>query len=98
VRWGSAGGPRLLLTQTAIEKKAKVMAALALLLPRRKCFCFEFLHWPTRKKKPKNQTPVQTTAELQGEKRAGEACSGRTTDGVQRQDPKSLQALPRVNP
>lgn len=38
------------------------MAALALLLPRRKCLDLECCHWLARKQKAANQTPAQRTA------------------------------------
>lgn len=54
-------GPGLVLTQTGTEKKEKAMAALALLLPKRKCLDFECCHWLARKQKATNQTPAQRT-------------------------------------
>lgn len=66
----AAGQEGLILTQTKMEKKEKVMAALALLLPRRNCLGDECCHWLVRKQKPTNQTPAQRTAGA-GEKRGG---------------------------
>lgn len=54
-------GPGFVLTQTGTEKKAKAMAALALLFPKRKCSDFECCHWLARKQKATNQTPAQRT-------------------------------------
>lgn len=61
----------LILTQMKTEKKAKVTAALALLLPRRNSLGAECCHWLARKQKPMNQVPAQRT-EVAGEKRGGE--------------------------
>lgn len=63
------GVPGLVLTQTGTEKKAKAMAALALLFPKRKCLDFECCHWLTRKQKATNQIPAQMTREGREEKR-----------------------------
>lgn len=54
-------GEGLILTQRGTEKKEKVMAALALLLPRRKCLDGECCHWLARKQNPTNQMPAQRT-------------------------------------
>lgn len=71
----AAGQEGLILTQTKMEKKEKVMAALALLLPRRNCLGDECCHWLVRKQKPTNQTPAQRTAGA-GEKRGELAQEG----------------------
>lgn len=68
------GVPGLVLTQTGTEKKAKAMAALALLFPKRKCLDFECCHWLARKQKATNQTPAQRTGGAREER--GEACWG----------------------
>lgn len=61
-----------------MEKKAKVMAALVLLLPRRNSLGGERCRWLARKQKHTNQVPVQRTG-VAGEKRGGgRAGSGRT--------------------
>lgn len=74
------GVPGLVLTQTGTEKKAKAMAALALLFPKRKCLNFECCHWRARKQKATNQTPAQRTGGArQRKKRGGEACWGTGT-------------------
>lgn len=52
-----------------MEKKAKVMAALALLLPRRNPLGDECCHWLARKQKPTNQMPVHRTGGVAREKR-----------------------------
>lgn len=78
----AAGQEGLILTQTKMEKKEKVMAALALLLPRRNCLGDECCHWLVRKQKPTNQTPAQRTAGA-GEKRGG-AGSGRAAESEHR--------------
>ena len=57
-------GQGALLTQTRMEKKEKVMAALALLLPRRKYLGGERCHWLARKQNPTAQTPAQMTGRL----------------------------------
>ena len=54
-------GQGALLTQTRMEKKEKVMAALALLLPRRKYLGGERCHWLARKQNPTAQMPAQMT-------------------------------------
>lgn len=63
-------GGQLLLTQMGTEKNAKVMEALALLLPRRNWLGGELCHWLARKQKPRNQMPAQRTGGA-GEKGAG---------------------------
>lgn len=56
-----------------MEKKAKVMAALALLLPRRNSLGGECRHWLASKQKPTNQVPAQRTGlGVAGGKRGGE--------------------------
>lgn len=58
---GVGVGQGALLTQTRMEKKEKVMAALALLLPRRKYLGGERCHWLARKQNPTAQVPAQMT-------------------------------------
>ena len=58
---GAGVGQGALLTQTRMEKKEKVMAALALLLPRRKYLGGERYHWLARKQNPTAQMPAQMT-------------------------------------
>lgn len=64
-------GKGALLTQMRMEKKEKVMAALALLLPRRKYLGGERCHWLARKQNPTAQMPAQMTGGVEGEKRGG---------------------------
>lgn len=65
------GAPGPVLTQTKMEKKAKLMAALAPVLPTRSSLGEEWCHWLARKQKPTNQVIAQSTAR---EKRLGEPC------------------------
>lgn len=64
-------GKGALLTQMRMEKKEKVMAALALLLPRRKYLGGERCHWLARKQNPTAQMPAQMTGGSRERRGAG---------------------------